>query len=400
MPRTAPMLTAMGLALALPVAWIANGDAEEWKGPPGTATPNLTSASGGRLILTWLEPAGTGRHALRFAVRERGRWSSPGTIRESDRFFVNWADFASLAETGDGRLVAHWLEKVAPTAYAYHVMLSVSSDRGRSWSAPIRAHEDSTATEHGFVGMTPSANGVDLVWLDGREMAGKERGEMGIRTRHLGPGNVLSPEVLLDSRTCECCQAAIARTSSGLVAAYRDRSESEVRDIAVVRHTDGRWTEPKVAAADGWEHRACPVNGPALVAEGRQVDLVWYTGVSGEPRVWLTRSSDAGLTFAPRVRIDEGRTLGRVDAVPMGDGRLLVAWLETRSEQEAEWRVRMVDAAGRPGKSRSVAVVSRARLAGFPRLARTPDGVFLSYTATGPDGGVRVVRLEEGGRRR
>lgn len=389
-------VTALALVLGLPLSTPRDGDVVEWQGPPGTATPNLAAASGGRLILTWLEPAGAGRHALRFAVREGGRWSAPGTIRESDRFFVNWADFASLTETGDGRLVAHWLEKTAPATYAYHVMLSISPDRGRTWSPPIRAHDDSSATEHGFVGMSPSRDGVDLLWLDGREMAGKERGEMGVRTRTLGPGGRLSPEVLLDSRTCECCQAALARTSSGLVAAYRDRSESEVRDIAVVRQAGGRWSEPRVVARDGWEHRACPVNGPALVGDGSRVDLVWYTGVGGDPRVWLVRSSDAGATFAARTRIDEGRTLGRVDAEPLGDGSLLVAWLESRSEQEAEWRVRVVDERGRVGKSRQVAVVSRARLAGFPRLARTADGAFLAYTATGPEGGVRVVRLEEG----
>lgn len=366
----------------------------EWEGPVGSVTPNLAMGAGDRLMVTWLEPLGTGgRYAFRVAVRERGRWSAPATIRESDRFFVNWADFGSLIETGDGRWVAHWLEKTAAIPYAYHVMLSISADRGTTWSAPVRAHDDTSSTEHGFVALQPKPDGADLLWLDGRNMPGEERGAMTVRTRSIGPGNALSPERELDPRTCECCQAALTRTPEGLVAAWRDRSEGEIRDIAVARQVKGEWEAPRIVAPDNWEHRACPVNGPALVSEDRRVDLVWYTGVRDQPRVWLVRSTDGGAGFGDRIRIDDGRTLGRVDAQPLGDGSVLVAWLEQRSAQDAEWRIRRVGPDGRVGPSRAVATVSRARLAGFPRLARTKDGVFLSYTATGPGGAVRVLSL-------
>ena len=162
------------------------------------------------------------------------------------------------------------------------------------------------------------------------------------------------------------------------------------------REENGRWSEPRIVSADSWEHRACPVNGPALVADGRRVDLVWFTGAGGENRVWLVRSSDAARTFGARIRIDEGQTLGRVDAEPQGDGSTLVAWLEGSSDQSAEWRVRRVTADGKTGPSRAVATVTRARLAGFPRLARAGGSTYLAYTAPGTDGGIRVVRLDSG----
>lgn len=379
----------------------APSDVVEFTGPRGSVTPNLAAVSGGRLVLTWLEPLpDTGRYAFRFAVREPGgAWSRPATIREGKDFFVNWADFGSLAETGDGRWVAHWLQKTAAAPYAYHVMLSISSDRGTTWSTPVRAHQDSSTTEHGFVAMSGGPSGLDLVWLDGRNMAGEERGAMTIRTRTLGTGNRLAAEVELDARTCECCQTALARGPDGLIAAYRDRSDAEIRDIAVIRQVGGRWQAPQVVAKDNWEYKACPVNGPALAALERRVDLAWFTGVNGEPRVWLVRSADGGASFGRRIRIDQGQTLGRVDVEPLGDGAVLVAWLEGQSDREAAWQVRRVTDDG-AGPARTVATVPRARLAGFPRLARTPDGVFLSFTATGVDGGVRVIRLAgESGRR-
>ena len=162
--------------------------------------------------------------------------------------FVNWADFPSSLEMRDGTLAVHWLEKVADAPYAYHVMLALSSDDGATWSEPFRAHDDASPTEHGFVSMVPWSEGAGLTWLDARAMAGHAsggehiaegggavRGAMSVRFRTLAPDGRLGPEVLLDDRTCECCQTALARIGDGLVAAYRDRSESEVRDIAVVR---------------------------------------------------------------------------------------------------------------------------------------------------------------------
>jgi hypothetical protein len=272
-------------------------------------------------------------------------------------------------------------------------MVSTSRDRGKTWTPPRRLHDDTSATEHGFVAMSVGASGADLIWLDGRNTGG-ESGEMTVRTRALSADGSLAPEIELDARTCECCQAALARTPDGLVAAWRDRSATEVRDIAVARQENGRWSEPRIVSADSWEHRACPVNGPALVADGRKVDLAWFTGAGGQNRVWLVRSADGAKTFGSRIRIDEGQTLGRVDAEPQGDGSVLVAWLEGRSDAVAEWRVRRVTAEGRAGASRSVATVARARLAGFPRLARTGGRTYLAYTAPGADGGIRVIRLD------
>lgn len=385
----------MAAVLLLLVALALPPDTLEFAGPPGSGKPHLAAGAGGRVIATWLEPATGERHALRFAVREAGRWSAPGTIRESDRFFVNWADFPSLVETEDGQWVTHWLEKTAAKPYAYHVMLSVSRDRGRTWGEPFPAHSDRSETEHGFVSMLARpGGGVDIVWLDGRNMTGEERGDMTVRTVTLDRSGTLGPETELDARSCECCQTRVTRARTGLVAAWRDRSAGEVRDIAVSREVNGRWSAPVVPAADGWEHRACPVNGPALVADGDRVTLAWYTGVNDQPRVWLAQSTDGGRTFGRRVRLDQGRTLGRVDALPLPGGRTLVASLETAGDAEADWRVRVVGPDGRAGPARTVARVSRARLAGFPRMAWTGREALIGITETGDRGGVRIYRLD------
>jgi len=373
----------------------------EFQAPPGSMAPSLSRTPGGRALLTWIEPAADGQHALRLAIRDAGRWSAPVTVRQSPSFFVNWADFASAVETADGRILVHWLERTAASTYAYHVMLSVSGDDGRTWTEPFPAHRDLSPTEHGFVAMVPRPPGqvgADLAWLDGRRMGGDPPGPMTVRTTSLGSGTTLGPEVMLDDRTCECCQVALARTAQGLVAAYRDRSPDEIRDIAVVREVDGAWTAPTIVAPDGWEHRACPVNGPALAADGVHLALAWYTGVNDDPAVWLIQSADAGATFGSRLRVDGGGTLGRIHLAPLGAGAVAVVWLERDGPDEGRWLVRRVESDGRVGPTVPVASSVPARPAGFPRIVAIGPELLFAYTmpeGDGDAGGVRVLALDQ-----
>ncbi len=134
------LTAALALGCEPGVPGLAVGEIEFTAGS-GSGEPNLHVTPDGRVLLSWLEPFGGDRHALRVAVRRGDRWSEPTTIHESDRFFVNWADFPSLVELSEGVWLAHWLEKVAGGTYAYHVRLAISKDAGSSWGAPITPHQ-------------------------------------------------------------------------------------------------------------------------------------------------------------------------------------------------------------------------------------------------------------------
>ncbi len=371
--------------------------------PPGTQSPNLAVGADGRALLTWLE-AGEGDHtSVRFAVREAAGWSEPRTIRSSDHLFANWADFPSSVEMSDGTVAAHWLEKTADATYAYHVMVSLSSDDGATWTEPARVHDDESPTEHGFVSMVPWGDGAAIAWLDGQAMQVPEtyggegsghdeggiRGAMSARFRTLAPDGTLGPEVLLDDRTCECCQTSLAQVSDGLVAAYRDRSEDEIRDIAVVRGAGEAWSEPTHVSQDEWEIPGCPVNGPQLSADGQALAAAWYTGAGGQPQAYVAFSQDGGATFADRIRIDEGVPLGRLDIELLDDGSAIVVWLEA-SDEAGRVLARRVTATGEMGTPIVVSNTSGERASGFPRLVRVADELVLAWTLPGETGGVRT----------
>ncbi|MDH3733237.1 MAG: glycoside hydrolase [Gemmatimonadota bacterium] len=379
----------------------------EFERPAGSGEPNLHATADGTALLTWLEPTGD-EWSLMLATRREGQWSDPLVVRRSDSFFVNWADFPSSVQMAGGEIAVHWLERVADAPYAYHVMLSVSSDGGATWSEPVRAHDDRSPTEHGFVSMVPWEGGAAITWLDGRAMYDPDssepepagdgheaaEGAMSVRFRTLLPDGRLGAEVLLDPRTCECCQTTLTRSSEGLVAAYRDRSEAEVRDIAVVRGLGETWSEPAHVAADDWTIPGCPVNGPQLSARESGVAGAWYTGAGG-PHAFAAFSSDGGESFGPPIRIDEGLPIGRVDIEYVDAGSAIVTWVEG-GDGGAQVMARRVFDDGSTGAAFTVSETSGERASGFPRMVRIGDDLVVAFTLPGDTGGVRVrsVRLD------
>ncbi len=353
--------------------------------PPASAgalAPNLR-ATDDAVLATWLEPSGDGAHRLRFARWRSGGWSAPVTIVEDKRIVANWADVPSVAQGGDGALVAHWAEASGGEAYAYDAVIARSTDGGASWKRIGALHDDGTATEHGFVSLLGEATAVRAFWLDGRA-TGAEGGAMTLRTATVAEG-VAAGEVI-DDRVCDCCGTAAVATEDGPLVAYRDRSADEIRDIAAARRAAAGWTSPATVHRDGWQIAGCPVNGPALAARDRRVAIAWYTYAESTHRVRAAFSDDGGGSFAPAIDVDApqgGRSpLGRVSIALLDDGSAVVGWLASDRE-DAAVLLRRVGRDGTLGAELQVGANLAGRDAGFPRLARSGDGVIVAWTEPG-----------------
>ena len=364
---------------------------EELETPAGVGArePNLFVAQDGRTYLSWLEKLGD-QFALRFAVAAADGWTKPRTIASGKDMFVNWADFPSIVAFDDGRLAAHWLKKNGEATYAYDVNVAVSEDGGATWSEPVVPHRDGTKTQHGFASLLPLPGGdLAIFWLDGRnysaagEFAAAEEASSDAMALHLATlsrDGVLSDERVLDQRTCTCCQTSAALTGDGAVIAYRDRSAEEIRDIRVLRvGRDGGWSEPAIVSHDGWEISGCPVNGPAVAADGERVAVAWFTAADDLPGAYVAFSDDGGALFGAPIQVDQAFPLGRVDVVLLPDGSAVVSWLEVSAAGE-EFRIRRVDPQGEPHQVIALAVTRQGRTSGFPRMVRNGDNLYLAWT--------------------
>lgn len=361
---------------------------------PGSMAPNVAVADDGRIVLSWIEPREEDGHALRYALYDpaTSNWVRTGTAAEGNGWFVNWADVPAVVPGTDVSLTAFWLAYNGEGTYAYGIRVRRSPDGGAHWEDPSWLHDDDAPAEHGFVSVVPNGAGLTAVWLDGRKFAGGTK-EMTLRSRVLNTEGTPGPEIVLDDRTCDCCPTtATALPEGGMLVAYRDRTEEEIRDIYTVRYDGQAWGAPTRVADDGWHIAGCPVNGPALKAEGERVALAWFTAAADDPRVQVAFSTDGGRTFGPGTRVDVGHPAGRVDLVVLPGGDAVVAWLEgTGPDHEAGLYARRLTPDGRPSEAVLVQPSAVSRAAGYPRMARAGDDLFFAWTETGETRRVRVA---------
>ena len=387
--------TCLGLMSATPCARVSWPPAiHVIESPAGarSAQPHLAVSDRG-IILSWIESAAD-RATLKYAERIASGWSPARTVASGTDWFVNWADIPSVVRLDDGTLAAHWLQRAGPETYAYDVRLSYSKDDGDTWSPSFTPHTDGTKTEHGFASLfqMPGA-GLGLVWLDGRAMKpqsghgdhGGDAGPMSVRFATFSRQWKPDLEAPVDLRVCECCPTTVAVTADGPIAAFRNRTDDEVRDIYIARFENGKWGEPKPVHDDGWKIAACPVNGPMLSARGRDVVIAWFTATGGVGKALLAFSHDSGRTFGPPIRLDDAGSLGRVDVELLADGSAVASWIEF-ANQRAQFRFRRVERSGNKSGALTVSALAGSRASGYPRLALHGSELLFAWTETAQDG--------------
>lgn len=359
--------------------------------PAGSFAPQLTRTSDGSLMLSWLEALPSKQHRLRAARLRGGQWQPAVTIVENAPLFANWADVPSVSEQG-GVLFAHWLEKSGTGTYAYHVKMRASKDGGKTWGPATVAHSDRSETEHGFVSFfTRPDRKAGMTWLDGRETGGGHGGHgagaMTLRAAAAGATGTAG-EVLLDGRVCDCCPTAAISTPDAAIVAYRDRSAEEVRDISVVRFAGGAWSKP-VTMNDGWKIGGCPVNGPALAAEGKRVALAWFTGADNKPAVKLAHSADSGKTWSAPVLLSTGIPLGRTSVAITSDGTTHVAWLD-HNDGNGRLVTRRVARKGTMSGIETLTSMKTDRNSGYARMIADGANIVYAWTDVAADRSTRV----------
>jgi hypothetical protein len=348
-----------------------------------TTEPQLTTSRGGDVILSWVERIGT-TATLKFAQRRGDGWSAPTLAASGADWFLSYADPPAVLRLSNGTLVAQWLQQTDPRLEAMDVKLTYSTDEGVTWAPPFTPHHDGTMTQHAFASMFERPGAVlGLVWLDGRESfletddpAG---GSMTMRYAAFDGSWHQNADAAIDHKVCECCATAAAATSDGVITAFRDRSNAEIRNIAISRLENAGWTEPTAVHDDDWKTFACPVNGPALSACGQRAAVAWFSAPGDEGHAYTAFSTDAGRTWGPPIRLDDTMSIGRVDVELLDDGSAVATWIEFAGGI-SELRVRRVMPDGRRSKPLRVAGVGEDAAAGLPRLARGDDELLFAWT--------------------
>ena len=423
--RTPPVHSLLKTPLLLAVLLLAGCKGDEqaytrvqpWTLPISTsaAQPDLTTTPSGELLLSWVQPADAGEHALQLSQMQpdtdAALWSTPLQVASGKDWFLNWADTPHVYALEDGSLWAHWLRSTGPSRMDYGIDLVRSGDAGKTWTKPRMVNLENSLGDHGFVTFwQQSKQHLGMAWLDSRQRAAAGTMSKGDGHQHEASdhdhhgkdammlrGAIFDSNVQargewpLDVSTCDCCTTSSAVTDRGVVVVYRGRGTGEIRDTRLVRFDGETWTAPRDVHADGWQIAGCPVNGPVVVSKGNTLWVAWYTEAGGPPELRAARSDDAGDTFTAPVTIAKGpQVLGRL-SLALADEHVLLSWLEQSADESQRLVMARYDHALKNPNVVEVAKLSaRGRASGMPRLRVAGDKAWLVWTDV--ESGQPVVR--------
>ena len=360
----------------------------------GAIAPNLVEDNGSAWM-TWVEPVDKEKKfmALKCAKFSDGQWGTAHTIVKGNNFFANWADFPELGVAKDGTLFVTWPQQSGPGTYSYDIAVARSDDSGETWTLMGTLNDDRALGEHGFVSLLPEGeSGVRAFWLDGREMtgdghSGEGGGDMQLRSTRID--EKVTNSTLLDARVCECCGTDAAWVSGKPFVVYRDRSETEVRNICITTPDEN----PRLIHNDNWLIAGCPVNGPSIDAIGNDSVVAWYTAPENKTSVQISFANNEEREKPIQISTS---VLGRVDIVLLDKEVALVCWFEPTGETSA-LMLAEVHRDETVTNVQSIAEVSSSRSSGFPRISKVDGGVLIVWTDIDRLNGINssLVLLEE-----
>ena len=345
------------------------------------AQPTLVS-SNGSLSLTWISTK-ENYATLNFSQYKNGKWIKPLTISNGSDWFVNWADFPAHAVNEDLIITSH-LKKSATGTYTYDVILNLQNLSGEKLKKDFKLNTDGIKAEHGFVSIVPNdKKGFFITWLDGRNTVQKnsdgDHKPMTIRFAEITNKGDIINESELDAKVCDCCQTSITDTKSGPIVVYRDRGNSEVRDIYSIKKTNGIWKDPSPVHNDGWVINGCPVNGPKVIGNSKSLAVAWFTAPNGDPKVNLSFSKINSGSFNNPLKINDHSAIGRVDVAFLNDEEVIVSYMEV-DDIGTYLRLKKVSVNGEVSKPITISKIDGGRNTGVPQLEIINNEIFIVWT--------------------
>jgi len=337
--------------------------------------PNICSF-GDHFALSWIDRKSDGTARLQMASWNGLSFDKKSLIAQSKQMFANWADIPSLVEAPSGDLYAHWLNRISSKTYAYGVRIERSVNRGKSWNSLGWLHNDTSATEHGFVSLIPEGRRVRAFWLDGRMMS-KPKGKMMLRTAILD-GDQVKEERVLDEDVCTCCPTSAVELSGGPIVVYRDRSPQEIRDISFILGSGRKWSEPTRLQADNWLMPGCPVNGASVATTGNLVAVSRFTVIHKKARVILRLFKEGQMKSGKEIVLDKNVPIGRCATVCTTDS-IYTVWIGLEKNQTV-LRLAQVSPTGEIKRKITLTPIDGNRSSGMPRVILSSGYLWVSWT--------------------
>ena len=339
----------------------------------------LFTSAQGDVYLSWVESE-EGKAQLFYSQLADASWTKEKIIGSGDDWMLHWADFPSVL-IDEQRVMAHYSQKSQAGKYSFDVKTVFSHDKGNNFSKAYTLNLEGVKGENGMVSLLPLEGGRSFAtWLDSRTTVKEgDTGGMSLRGATFNSTGEIIKQWELDNRTCDCCSTDTAMTKQGPVVVYRDRSDTDIRDISIVRQVNGEWTAPVTIHNDGWQIKGCPMNGPAIDAKDNYVAVSWFTLKNDVPSINLKLSKDGGKTFGDLIEVVNGDINGRVDIEIIESGAVVISWFASNPEN-TKLMLAKYSFSGKFIDKLVVAESKSLRRSGLPSITSHENQIYMSWT--------------------
>ena len=214
-----------------------------------------------------------------------------------------------------------------------------STDRGKSWSKPVKVSDMAGAAREGLHAMAAGGAVIATAWLDlrgqGTTLAVAVSADGGLTWKP----NVIayrSPTGTI----CQCCHPSLVVERSGRITAMFRNERDGARDMYVISSGDGghTWDNARKLGNGTWMLKACPMDGGGLVLDAKgHLQSTWRR----EQTLYLSAPGAAEVALAAGVN----------PALAIAGGGPIVLWngADGLTVQVTDGKPQLVDRAGRFG---------------------------------------------------
>lgn len=356
------------------------------------ATPMFLVTPAGDRVLSWVSAPGGGSDGrLNFSVVPAGSTEPLPVAELADPIGPIQAHGEAppqVAVDSAGRI--HVLYSVGKEVPGQRFPVSAlrfsrSDDLGRTWTEPVTVNAEGKFGEfgsHNFHALTVGTDGrIIATWLDSRT------GTSGVWMSQSTDGGVTweADRPIYREASCPCCRTAVAVAPNGdMYVAWRAILEGDVRDVVVMRSSDGgrTWGEPVRPVEHGWVYPGCPHAGPDLAVDGDgRLHIAYWTGKPGSAGVYYARSDDGGRTFISHpIATGESARPAHVQLALADTAGVVVAWDDGHSAMPRVLIRRSRDGGASFGGTQPVSDEGVA--ASFPVVAVHHDSLAVAWSQT------------------